>query len=302
MPHGLRLSLKAIFLFVGAILLLPQFVWARPLHVGSISPEAGDEIKKYTPIVAYLAKALQSEGIDQGRVVVARSISEMAQLFKQAKVDLYVDSPYPALAVSRLSGSKLFLRRWKKGIGEYRSVIFARADSGVSRLEDLKGKTVAFEEEYSTSGYFVPKLVMMQRGLKLAPKKNVEEPVAPDEVGYVFSLDDENAMVWVVRGKVTASVMDNQTYVKQALPHLKNLKVIYQTFSFPRQVVSHRADLPAALVAKIKETLIQMDQSDEGKKALERFERTAKFDEIPEQGMAPLLKAGKWIDAELGLR
>lgn len=302
MTRELRRSAGLILFFLGAILLLPRVAWAGPLHVGSISPEVGDEIKKFTPLANYLATALRPEGIDQGKIVVARSIHEMAQLLKQGKVDLYIDSPYPALAVSRLSGSKPFLRRWKKGIAEYRSVIFTRADSGVSRLEELKGKLIAFEEEYSTSGYFVPKLVMMQQGLKLVAKKNVADPVAPDEVGYVFSLDDENTMVWVVRRKVAASVMDNQTYVKQSLPHLKNLKVLYQTFSFPRQIVSHRADLPADLVAKIKETLVQMDQSAEGKKELERFERTTKFDEIPEQGIAPLLKAGKWIDAELGLK
>ena len=302
MARALRRSAGLMLFFLGAILLLPRVAGTKPLHVGSVSPEVGNEIKKFTPLASYLAQALQSEGIDQGKVVVARSIPEMAHLLKQGKIDLYVDSPYPALAVSRLSGSKLFLRRWKKGIAEYRSVIFARADSGVSRLEELKGKLIAFEEEFSTSGYFVPKLVMMQQGLKLVAKKNVADPVAPDEVGYVFSLDDENAMIWVVRGKVAASVMDNQTYVRQALPHLKNLKVVYQTFSFPRHVVSHRADLPTHLVAKIKETLIQMDQSDQGKKTLEKFERTTKFDEIPEQGIAPLLKAGKWIDAELGLK
>ena len=302
MTRALRRSAGLMLFFLGAILLLPQLASAEPLHIGSVSPEVSAEIKKYTPLATYLALALQSEGIDQGKVVVAKSIPEMAHLLKQGKIDLYLDSPYPALAVSRLSGSKLFLRRWKKGIAEYRSVIFTRADSGVSRLEDLKGKIIAFEEEFSTSGYFVPKLVMMQQGLQPVAKKNVADPVAPDEVGYVFSLDDENAMIWVVRGKVAASVMDNQTYVKQALPHLKNLKVLYQTFSFPRHVVSHRADLPGDLLAKIKETLIQMDQSDQGKKALEKFERTIKFDEIPEQGIAPLLKAGKWIDAELGLK
>ncbi len=302
MTRELRRSAGRIFFFVGAILFLPQAAWAGPLHIGSISPQVSEEIKRYMPLADYLARALQAEGIDQGKVVVARSIPGMAQLLKQGKVDLYIDSAFPALAVGRLSGSKTFLRRWKKGIGKYRSVIFARADRNVSRLEDLKGKLIAFEEEFSTSGYFVPKLVMMERGLKLVPKKNVEEPVAPDEVGYVFSLDDENAMLWVMREKVTASVTDNQTYVKLALPHLKNLRVVYQTFSFPRQIVSHRADLPAALVGKIKETLIQMDQSAEGKKALERFERTTKFDEIPDETMAPLLKAGKWIDAELGIK
>lgn len=292
---------KFVF-FLAAILLLPRIALAGTLHIGSISFEAKDEIKKYLPLAAYLGKALQSDGIDQAKVVVTRSIPEMAQLLKQGKVDLYIDSPYPALAVGRLSGSKIFLRRWKKGIGEYRSVVFARADSGISRLEDLRGRMIAFEEEFSTSGYFVPKLVMMQQGLKLVERKNAAEPVAPDEVAYLFSRDDENAMVWVVRGKVAASVMDNQTFVRQAMPHLKELKVVHQSFSFPRQLVSHRADLPADLAGKIKEILMQMNQSDEGKKALEKFERTAKFDQVPEQMMAPLLKAGKWIDAELGIK
>ncbi len=300
--RALRRCSGKILFFAGAILLLSQLAWARPLHVGSVGLEVEEEIQKYMPLATYLARALQAEGVDQGKVVVAKGIPEMAQLLKHGKIDLYIDSPYPALAVSRLSGSKLFLRRWKKGISEYRSVIFAKAASGIARLEDLKGKIIAFEEEFSTSGYFVPKLVMMQQGLKLVPKKNPADPVAPHEVGYVFSLDDENAMAWVLRGRVSASVMDNQTYVKQAMAHLSNLKVVYQSFSFPRQVVSHRGDLPSDLAAKIKQTLIQMEQSEEGKKVLQSFERTTRFDEIPDQAMVPLLKAGKWIDAELGIR
>jgi hypothetical protein len=45
-----------------------------------------------------------------------------------------------------------------------------------------------------------------------------------------------------------------------------------------------------------------MNQSEEGRKALQEFERTAKFDEIPDQAMAPLLKSMKFIEAELGLQ
>jgi phosphonate transport system substrate-binding protein len=80
------------------------------------------------------------------------------------------------------------------------------------------------------------------------------------------------------------------------------LKSIYETFSLPRQIVSYRADLPPKLVARIKEILLKMDQSEEGRKALQEFERTVKFDEIPDQAMAPLLKSMKFIEAELGLQ
>jgi len=288
--------------FVWAILFLPQLVLASTLYVGSISTEPAAEIKKFLPLASYIGKELRSEEIDRGKVVVARSIPEMAAFLREGKVDLYIDSPFPALAVSRLSGSKFLLRRWKKGIAEYHSVIFVRKESGVNQIENLRGKMIAFEEPFSSSGYFLPKLFLAQKGLKLAHKKDASEPTASGEVGYVFSNDDENTMVWVLRGKVAAGAMDNQNYEKEARGDLKDLKVIEKTFSLPRHIVSHRADLPAKLVARIKEILLRMDQSETGKKALHDFERTTKFDELSDASMEPLLKARKFIDAELGLK
>jgi phosphonate transport system substrate-binding protein len=288
--------------FVLALLLPPLVTWAKPIHIGSISTEPAAEIKTFLPIAAYLAKQLQSDGFDQGKVLVARSMPEMAAFLKEGKVDLYIDSPFPALAVSRLSGSKFLLRRWKKGIGEYHSVIFATKESAINRLEDLKGKMIALEEPFSSSGYFFPKMALMQEGLKLVSKKEASDPISPGEVGYIFSLEDENTMVWVLRGKVMAGAMDNQKYPKEARGNLNSLKTIYKTSSFPRQIVSYRADLPSKLVARIKEILIKMDQSEEGKKALQDFERTTKFDELPDQSMAYLLKLQKSVDSELGLK
>ncbi len=288
--------------FVLALLLPPLVTWAKPIRMGSISTEPAAEIKTFLPIAAYLAKQLQSDGFDQGKVLVARSMPEMAAFLKEGKVDLYIDSPFPSLAVSRLSGSKFLLRRWKKGIGEYHSVIFATKESAINRLEDLKGKMIALEEPFSSSGYFFPKMALMQEGLKLVSKKEASDPIGPGEVGYIFSLEDENTMVWVLRGKVMAGAMDNQKYPKEARGKLDSLKIIYKTSSFPRQIVSYRADLPSKLVARIKEILLKMDQSEEGKKALQDFERTTKFDELPDQSMAYLLKLQKSVDSELGLK
>ncbi|MBI4489254.1 MAG: phosphate/phosphite/phosphonate ABC transporter substrate-binding protein [Deltaproteobacteria bacterium] len=288
--------------FVLALLLPPLVTWAKPIRIGSISTEPAAEIKRFLPLAGYLATQLQSDGFDQGKVVVARSMPEMAAFLKEGKVDLYIDSPFPALAVSRLSGSKFLLRRWKKGIGEYHSVIFATKESAINRLEDLKGKMIAFEEPFSSSGYFFPKMALMQEGLKLVSKKEASDPIGPGEVGYIFSLEDENTMVWVLRGKVPAGAMDNQNYPKEARGNLNSLKIIYKTSSFPRQIVSYRADLPSKLVARIKEILIKMDQSEDGKKVLQDFERTTKFDELPDQSMAHFLRLQKFIDSELGLK
>lgn len=291
-----------IFFLVSAALLLSRPVMAKTIVVGSIGDVPTEEIKKFLPLASYLAKQLRSEEFDQGKVVVARGIPEMADFLKEGKADLYIDSPFPSVAVSRVSGSKFLLLREKKGLGEYHSVIFARQDSGINRLQELNKKMIAFKEPFSSSGYFVPKMVMVRQGLRLVPKKDFSESVGPREVGYIFSNDNENTMVWVLRKKVMAGALDNQSYEKEARGELKSLKILYKTFSFPRHIVSYRADLTALLVAKIKEILLKMHESEEGEKTLKEFENTARFDELPEKAMAPFLKAGKFIDAELGIK
>ena len=285
-----------------AVILFPQMTLAKTINVGSVGDLPTDEIKKFVPLASFLARQLQPEGFDQGKVVVARSISEMALLLKDGKVDLYIDSPFPSVAVSHLSGSKFLLLRLKKGLSEYHSVIFVREDSRINRLQDLNQKIIAFKEPFSSSAYFIPKMVLAQEGLKLVPKKDFTDSVGAREVGYIFSNDSENTMVWVLRKKVAAGALDNQSYENEARGNLNSLKILYKTFSFPRHIVSYRANLPPALVAKFKEILINMHQSEEGKKALEDFEKTTRFDELPDQAMAPFLKAGKFIDAEFGIK
>lgn len=291
-----------VIAFMTALFVLPPLTWPKPISIGSVGDAPNEEIKKFLSLANYLAKQLQSEGFDQGKVVVARSIPEMAALLRDGKIDLYVDSPFPTVAVSRLTGSKLLLRRWKQGISDYYTVIFARVDSGINRPEDLKGRMMALKDLSSSSGYFLPKMVLTQRGLKLVLKKDAFDPVKPGEVGYVFSNSEENGMVWVLRGKVSAGAMDNQRYLQQAGRSLNSLKTIYKTFSVPRHIVSYRADLSSELVARIKEIMIQMDQSEEGRRALRDFEGTSKFDELPNQAMAPFFKTMKFIDAEFGIK
>jgi phosphonate transport system substrate-binding protein len=298
----LKPALRALLLSCFLVGALPKFTWPESIVVGSIHTEAAAEIKRFLSFARHLGTQLRSEGISEGKVVVAKSIAQMASLLRERKVDLYIDSTFPSLAVSRLSGSKLFLRRWKKGVAEYHSLIFVKKDSGLSQPEDLKGKMIAFEEPSSSSGYFFPKVALTLQGLRLVLKTDPTQPVSPAEVGYVFSLDDENTMAWVLRGKVLAGAMDNHSYREQARESIHSLKIIYKTSSLPRHIVSYRSDLPPELLTKVREALITMDQSEEGRKVLQAFEQTTKFDELPAPTMTWLSRAGQFVAVELGLK
>jgi phosphonate transport system substrate-binding protein len=276
--------------------------WAETLHLGTIGQSPADEIKDFLPLAKHLATTLKGEGVNDVKVVVAGSVAEMAALTHAAKVDLFIDSPFPSMAVNQLTGSKFLLRRWKRGVGEYRAVIFTRKDSGLRQLADLRGKIIAFEEPFSSTGYFFPKLALLQAGLHLAEKKEASDPVPIGKVGHVFTNGDENTMLWVLRGRVSAGAIDDVSFVKKARSRISELEMVYASAPMPRQFVNHRQGLTDNLIIKIRETLLSMDKTEAGRKTLADFQQTAKFDRIPDQFDGLVSKTAPFLRRELGLK
>jgi phosphonate transport system substrate-binding protein len=300
MFESLRLHATAILLM--ASVTSPSFGSADPLVIGSVHHEVAAEIKKFLPLADYLGKHLRSEGVHEAKIVVAKDISQMGTFLRERKVDIYIDSSIASVGANLISGSKFLLRRWKRGRPDYRSVIYKRKDTNLHQVKDLKGHTIAFEEPFSSSGYFIPKMALVQAGLKLTPNPDPTRSLDPEEIGYVFSLHDENTVAWVLRGNVNAGATDDYTYQRHTHRYPNSLEVIHTTASFPRHLVSYRADLAPKVVTKVKEILIQMDQSQEGRSALKEFEHTTKFDELPSSSTVQLMKVRRFVEAELRLR
>ena len=261
---------------------VPINVEGSAIVLGDISDDPAEVIDGTQPLADYLAEHLEEYGITSGQVRVVPTISEMTKLLENGEIDLYFDSTYPATLISDETGAQIILRRWRFGVEKYHSVIFARADSGITSLEDLTGHMVAMDAPYSTSGYMLPAVKLIENGLNLFGKRGYGEPVAANEVGFVFSYDDENTLQWVLNGLVSAGVTDDYHF-DVAFPEevTQKLVVLARTESTPRQVVLARKGLEPGLLEAIKQTLIGIDEDEAGKAALEAFQ-TTRFDEFPE--------------------
>jgi phosphonate transport system substrate-binding protein len=145
-------------------------------------------------------------------------------------------------------------------------------------------------------------MALVQEGLNLVSRPDATNPRNRQDIGYVFTNDDENSLAWVDRGKALAGATDDHKYERKTRRSPNSFKVIYTSSPFPRQVVSCRADLPPKLVTEIKKILIGMDRSQEGRSALKDFEQTTKFDELAGSSMAQLLSTQRFVAAEIGLR
>jgi phosphate/phosphite/phosphonate ABC transporter binding protein len=249
----------------------------KTITLGFVSEKPPAEVEAHLKdFIDYVGKKLSLEG----KVVAAPTVSQLARNIEQKRVDFYMDSPYPTYLINRSGGAMVVLRRWKSGMGEYHSIVFTKKDGPVKQVGDLKGKLIAFEDPGSTSAYFLPKIYLMKKGLRLTEKAGPLSPVGSKETGYIFTYSTATTVDLVVSGKAAGGAFSNDDYNRVGDKQAQIVKLA-ETDSFPRNLVSVRKDLNAATAKRLKEVLLAMDKDEEGKKVLAKTDETNKFDALP---------------------
>ena len=196
-------------------------------------------------------------------------------------VDLYFDSAFPTLAAQKASGSEVIARRWKQDSPTYWSTFVALKASGIERVDDLVGKVIAFEEPFSTSGFLLPAGTLLERGFTITEVSSPDEDVAGGVIGYYFSFDEQNSIALLLMGKVAGAGISDQDYEELPADVKQKIVAFDRSIAVPRQLVSTRAGLPGKLVDKIRDLLVGMDETDEGRQILEGLKNTRRFDPLP---------------------
>ena len=260
-----------------------EAVEVKTLSLGLVSETHREEIEKhFQDFVRYITRKLSSGSAIESRVVVASTHFELAKLLEQRRVDFYMESAYPTYVVNFVHGAgKLLLRRWKSGLADYYSIIFTRSDSGIKRVEDLKGKTIVFEDVGSTSGYLLPKLFLQRRGLKLTEKGRFSPDNAATDVGYVFARTQEKLVDAVLTKQAAAGAFSNDDFGALDEKKKADIGVLAQTDRLPRHLLSVRSDLAPGLVDRLEGILLAMHDDAEGQKILQKTDGTTKFDMLP---------------------
>ena len=141
----------------------------------------------FQPFVRYVAGKLSSTSTVEGRVVVVPTLSRLAAFLTERKADFYMESPHPTYLINNVYGSgKLLLRRWKGGMADYHAIIFTKKSGDIKRLEDLRGKIIAFEDPESTSGHFLPNYFLSKKGFKVLQKTQIDRQCFSAEKSVTF--------------------------------------------------------------------------------------------------------------------
>jgi phosphonate transport system substrate-binding protein len=279
--QALRISAAGI-----AVSTLPSFARAaareKTLIVGIISEDPKKALPRVETMAAYLAGRLADRGIEAGAGVLAHDMAEMQDLLRRGEVDLVSETAFGAIHLANGGAAEILLREWKRGVSKYRSVFIAKADSGIRGLSDLAGKTIAFEEPSSTTGFLLPLATLRQQGLVA---KEVAMGTRPDAatVGYSFAGEDINTAIMVARGAVDAGAMSDLDWNDfQETPEGQGgaVAIFHETPMILRSTILARGALPAAVKDSLKSVLLAMHEDEAGKEAMKAYAKVSQYDPI----------------------
>jgi phosphonate transport system substrate-binding protein len=148
------------------------------------------------------------------------------------------------------------------GSPTYNGQIIARADSGISGIADLAGKTFCRPDPLSTSGWIIPNLTLRAAGI------NPESDLA--EIVDAGSHDAVVAAVYNGDCDAGATYVDARGTIEEDSPDVMDVVTVLEvTADIPNDGVQFSAAMPQELRDQIVDGLLAIAGTEEGVAALE---------------------------------
>ena len=206
--------------------------------------EAGD---------AFVKAITKLSGIPM-RAQVASDYAGVIEAVRSRRVDLAFVHPVGYVLANREAGCQILVRDVWQGKTAYTARFYVRKGSGIEKVEDLRGKTVAFVDPASSSGYIYPMVLLIKRGLvkDRDPKTFFKDAL--------FAGTHEAALQSVVHGRVDAAASFDKApelYLKDKA-QIDRLAFVGETPEIPEAGICARPGLNPETLARVKAALLAM--------------------------------------------
>lgn len=149
----------------------------------------------------------------------------------------------------------------------YRGEIIVKADGGINAPTDLAGKTIAFSDPFSASGYLYAFKFLRDHNIK--PAKTVFAGSHRKAVEMVYNGEVDAAATYHERPAVSGEDRDARIELLAEHPDIvSKIKIVALTDEIPNGPVALRKDLPAEVKSKLVGALMEFARTAEGRKTL----------------------------------
>jgi phosphonate transport system substrate-binding protein len=256
---------------------------ASVLVLGRVSDDPKLHYDQLKPLLDYVVPRMAGVGIRSGRILMARDLQQMSSYMRRGQIDWVTETSGNAALLERRAGAHSLLVTERDGATRYHSVFFVRRDSPVQSLADLVGRSVAFQNPYSTSAYYLPAAELLDQGMNLELLLSPQDKPAPDSVGYLFARTELNITTWVHKRLVDAGVLSNLDWANpQRMPpaFAQDFRIVGRSEDVPRALMLVRNGLDPEVEARLREVLVEASLDPDAGEVLRRFIGTSRFVDV----------------------
>lgn len=239
---------------------------AGVLRVSAIPDEAPTELqRKFKPLGEYLSKAT---GLKVEFTPVTDYAASVEGLINH-KLDMVWFGGFTFVQANVRSKGKITPLVQRAEDAEFRSV-FVTTSPSINKLADLRGKTLAFGSESSTSGHLMPRSFLLDA--KIDPETDLKR--------VAYSGAHDATVAAVAGGKVDAGALNISVWEKLVESNkvdTKKVRVFYTTPGYYDYNWSVRSDMSPALKKKIADAFLALTPDTPQGKEILGLQRATKF-------------------------
>jgi phosphonate transport system substrate-binding protein len=221
--------------------------------VGMFQPDREKNDATYRPLAAHLAQRL-------GRPVELRTVDSwegLAKSLANGETDLALMGPWGYVLANHFSDAQVVSTILYQGKPEYFAMIVTHPESGLDSVEDLlgatgRGRSFAFGDKGSTSGYLIPLHLFQQRGID--PEKHFAR---------VLYTKHQAIQMQVTAAQIDAGADYNRNrdaMISQGLITAARSKILWQSAPLPNDAFAVSALLAkdARFVRRLQDALAEV--------------------------------------------
>lgn len=247
-------------LLLGVLLASALPLFATPLHaepdrelVLAFIPQENPE--KLIGDIRVISAWLSGEIGVPVRGFVTSDHAAAVEALRNGDADISFMGALPYVIANAQVGATIVLAEVYRGKPIYTGRVFVRRDSGIETLADLKGKTIAFADPISESGYLYPLDAFVEQGLL----KREDDPKS--FFGKVFFAGGyQQAMQAMAAGLVDAAGASQYAELLLSPEQQAEVTWIAESKPIPSHTVIARKDLDPALRSKFAAAMLKLNE------------------------------------------
>jgi phosphonate transport system substrate-binding protein len=211
---------------------------------------------------------LSSETSLKYNVVIPANYEEMIDAFGQKKAHVALMNSLSYVKAKEAHEVNVLLKAVRYGKSNYYGEIITNSASGIESVEDINGKSIAYTDSSSGSGFLYPSMILRQKGV--VPSRVTFVGTHDEVVRQVYKGQFDAGACFYAEPTVDGTVRDARSRLLEEFPDITNkVKIITVTQPIPNDPVVFSSDIPRDLKYDIALSIIKFTTMDDGGKVMD---------------------------------